>query len=297
VAILYLNRGNSRDDNRGGFSLDFFDYMILRDLFWWGANTAYVPYQSHDRPTTHRPDDSNFLFNCFSFLFGDGDPNLHLEERKWQSVAQLIRKNGGTATAEQLAPYTGADPKNEDGVLPVLVRFDGRPEVTEVGNIIYLFPSLETTAARIYDVSGDLPKYLSEWTWPFTNASTDSLVPVFLLAGANFFGSLWLLYQSAHIPVLHELLPLILVLVVYGTMFIVVPCIRWLVLQVFNSRIENRNKNRQEFAAQLNNPSKELVAKLQEAKKLALKLTTVGSDKLTYTTDKDLLEQEFDAST
>ena len=54
-------------------------------------------------------------------------------------VAQLIRNQGGVVTAEQLAPYTGADPKNEDGALPVLVRFNGFPEVTDEGFILVHF--------------------------------------------------------------------------------------------------------------------------------------------------------------
>ena len=50
-------------------------------------------------------------------------------------------------TAEQLAPYTGADPTNEDGALPALVRFNGTPEVTDDGHILYTFPALQVSAA------------------------------------------------------------------------------------------------------------------------------------------------------
>ncbi len=94
-------------------------------------------------------------------MFGDGNPNARLKEDRWQYIAQLIRANGGVVTAEQLAPYTDADPKNEDGVLPVLVRFDGRPEVTDSGNIVYLFPSLQISAATAQQ-SGLPPFYMKK---------------------------------------------------------------------------------------------------------------------------------------
>jgi len=36
----------------------------------------------------------NFFEAIFSFLFGDGNPNANLEERRWQQIATVIRNNG-----------------------------------------------------------------------------------------------------------------------------------------------------------------------------------------------------------
>lgn len=47
----------------------------------------------------------SFIESVYSFVFGDGDPNFNLEERRYRQIAQLIRENGGAVTAEQLAPY------------------------------------------------------------------------------------------------------------------------------------------------------------------------------------------------
>ncbi len=88
----------------------------------------------------------SFLESVFSFLFGDGNPNSDLEERRFKAIAQviytrtskfmtgirswclvqslgdrrsswltlrflsqLIRDNDGVVTAEQLAPYMNPD--------------------------------------------------------------------------------------------------------------------------------------------------------------------------------------------
>lgn len=300
VLMMTLNKSGD-DDRGGGFEFDFFDYLILRDLLWWGTWSTPVDY-SHDQPYS-RPrvtQKGNFLLDCFSFLFGDGNPNAHLEERQWQLVARAIKRNNGVATAEQLAPYTGVSPSNEYGVLPVLVRFDGRPEVTETGNIVYVFPSLQVSAsgrhAPALPVNREIDQntYLYEYPWQFTKANSPGWVAV--LAGVNFFGAWWLFAQlhSAYAPILQPFAFLIYLLVIYGTLFVVIPAGRWLALQVLNKRIESRNETRSGYAEQLRKPSAKLSTKLDEAQHYQIGEHLVKEDKLIYTTEKDALEQEFE---
>lgn len=100
------------------------------------------------------PKELSFLESVFSVLFGDGDPNANLEERRSKAVAQLIRAKGGTLTAEELAPYM--DPEDgppasdemvdESYVLPAVTRFGGVPEVTADGDIVYSFDELQVSA-------------------------------------------------------------------------------------------------------------------------------------------------------
>jgi hypothetical protein len=72
-----------------------------------------------------RQEEMNFLESIFSFLFGDGDPNADLEERRWQTIGTVIRNQGGAVAAEQIAPYLddvgeGWAQEDEDYMLPVL---------------------------------------------------------------------------------------------------------------------------------------------------------------------------------
>lgn len=299
VAIIAINQGRDSDGGRdgGGFNLDFFDFMILRDLLWWGSYSSYETYPrtiGYHEPTYIKRHDGNFLLDCFSFLFGDGDPNLGLEERRWQLIAEVIRENNGVVTAEQLAPYTGADPKKEDGALPALVRFNGRPEVTDIGNIVYVFPSLQVSATARYDAAP--PKFFQEWRWQFSHVPFESLIPVYLLAGVNFLGSGWLFLNMNSIAVLSDFAPLINVLMMYGSLFVGVPVARYLVINVLNSGIVKRNEQRNGYAQLLTAPAPELEKKLLEAKQFQIAQQKISSDKIVYTTDKDVLEQEFDAS-
>src|SRR6516162_5472934 len=68
---------------------------------------------------------SDFSLKCFSFLFGDGNPNEHLDDERWRLIARKIRAKGYAVTSDELSPYTGKKPDDEDAVLPVLVRFVG----------------------------------------------------------------------------------------------------------------------------------------------------------------------------
>lgn len=311
IAAMLAGRGGDGDGDSGGgggggggggFSLDFFDIMMLQNLFYWNSYPTYTtygyndydrPYELYDRSTTRVPEtNNNFILNCFSFLFGDGQPNLNLDERKWQLIAQVVKANNGVVTAEQLAPYTGADPKNEDGVLPVLVRFDGKPEVTSSGNIVYTFPSLQVTAKT--QALSALPSYLQEFNWLFTAVPTESLVLVYILAGLNFLGSLFLFTHIKTVPLFFTFAGLIKLLVLYGSLFLIVPTVRWAVLKWLNGRIDARNETREQYAAKLRNPSDELLTKLAEAKRYRIGEKNVRKDDVAYTTDKDILDQEFD---
>jgi hypothetical protein len=295
IAAMLAGRGDRDDDRGGGFEFDFFDYLILRDLLFWGTYSSYPTYVDYSTPAVRKPSKGNFFTKCFSFLFGDGDPNAHLEERKWQMVAQLIRENHGVVSAEQLAPYTGAKTGDEDGALPVLVRFNGTPEVTDDGNIIYTFPSMRVSST--YLEIGKLPRYLREFRREFSVFDPDECMPVYLLAGANLLGSWWLFSQSTHIPVLFTFHALITCLVIYGTLFVAVPAVRWAVLNYINSRIETRNQKREAAASVLANPSSELLKKLAQVRDMQLKILAAPkpTDQVIYSTDKDLLEQEFEA--
>ncbi len=290
IIVIVLRGGGDRDRDRGGgdFNFDFFDYIILRDLFWWGTDATMY---RRDRRAVRK--DNNFLLNCFSFLFGDGNPNYDIEERRWSTIAEMIRNNQGVVTSEQLAPFTGANPKNEDGVLPVLVRFNGKPEVSETGNIVYVFPSMQVSTKN--DLRENTrPIYLKEKDWKFTEASSESLVPVYLLAGFNFFGSMWLWNTVAHSVELLPLLPLINLLVIYGSFFVAVPFIRWMVQLWLNQRIDARNKDRQSYAQQVASPSGELQAKLLEAKQFTVESQRLSTKDVVYTTEKELLDQQFE---
>ena len=37
IAAMFAGKGDRDSDGPGGFDFDFFDFMIFRDLLWWGS--------------------------------------------------------------------------------------------------------------------------------------------------------------------------------------------------------------------------------------------------------------------
>jgi len=291
--------GGGGGSRGGGF---FFFPYFWNDLLWifyWNHDEPY--YQQRSRLTGQKPQMS-FLEAVFSFIFGDGNPNHNLEERKWSYIATAIRNNRGAVVAEQIAPYfdnlgQGYAREYEEYMLPALARFDGRPEVSPQGQIVYHFPQLQTTA--IERNSEPVAAYLREMLWRFSNASSGQIMLAAGLGAANLVGALVLgnlLAKSAiaggFIGFVSAIYPTILI---YGIGFLTIPLIRYFWIQWKNSRIEARNQERQQRAILLNEPDANLLQKLAYAREFAAENVLTGED-LAYTTETELTQQELEQS-
>jgi len=292
--------GGGGGGGRGG-GFFFFPYF-WNDLFWifyWNHDEPY--YQQRSRLTGQKPQMS-FLEAVFSFIFGDGNPNHNLEERKWSDIATAIRNNRGAVVAEQIAPYLdnlgqGYAREYEEYMLPALARFDGRPEVSPQGQIVYHFPQLQTTATERN--SQPVAAYLREMLWRFSNASSGQIMLAAGLGAVNLVGALVLgnllsnsAIASGFIGFVSAIYPTILI---YGVGFLAIPLIRYFWIQWKNSRIEARNLERQQRAMLLNEPDANLLQKLAYAREFAAENVLTGED-LAYTTETELTQQELEQS-
>ena len=161
-AVLFVNSSSSsddRDDRRrgpgGGFGgMSTFWGPSPFDFFYYRPY-GYYGYYGADGRADRDPSKMGFLESVFSYVFGDGNPNQNLEERRLGLAAQMIRENNGAVTVEQLAPFCDApDPDersssyvDESFVLPIVTQLNGEPQVTEDGDIIYTFPDLQVSAS------------------------------------------------------------------------------------------------------------------------------------------------------
>jgi hypothetical protein len=307
VAIFAISLSSSSDSDSGGGDGDrgggfFFLPYFWDDIFWlfyWNHDEPY--YQRRSRSTGEK-NEMNFLEAVFSFIFGDGNPNSNLEERKWGSIAAAIRNNQGAVVAEQIAPYLdnlgqGYALEYEEYMLPALARFDGLPEVSPEGQIVYHFPQLQTTATERN--SEPVAAYLREMLWRFSQASSGQVMLAAGLGAVNLVGALVLgnlLAKSAitggFLGFVSTIYPLILI---YGVGFLTIPLIRYFWIQWKNSKIEARNQERQQRAILLNQPDTNLQNKLAYAREFAAEHILTGED-LAYTTETELTEQELEQS-
>jgi hypothetical protein len=160
-SILFLQTSsNSSDDDRrrdrgfGGSMFGGYWGPSPFDVFYYRPYGTYGYYGSE---TQRDPEEMGFLESIYSYLFGDGNPNIGLEERRLALAAAMIRENKGVATAEQLAPFCDDAPSvtmaaestyvDESFVLPIVSALGGIPVVTDEGEIAYVFDELQTTSS------------------------------------------------------------------------------------------------------------------------------------------------------
>ena len=265
---------------------------------------------------------SDFLTDFFSFLFGDGEPNIDLEEKQWQLVGRVIEKNNGVVVAEQIAPYMAKTGKSEDWMLPVLVHFNGAPDVSETGNILYIFPSfVKSTFADQHprSVTNDdaaqlqslyhshlrrqtvtaihekthLPQYLRERNPVFSLAEEHSTYFSAFLVALNLIGSFWLYGASGTMRAISGLHGLAGFMLGFAIVVVVIPALRAVALPIINARIDRRNEHRMNLGNALSKPNSELKSKLDDAKLASEAVAAELHSEVVYSTENDYLEQEF----
>ena len=306
LAIASIFDGGSGDSGDFG-SFDgsgFFDTNFLSDIFSWDYSPSHSSYQNsipsaqRDRYTDfiEKHPKGNFFLECFSFLFGDGKPNSNLQKLRWQQIATTIKANGGVVSAEQLAPFLDGDTSDSGMVMSALAQFNGHPEVTKSGFIVYVFPDYISEHPFVQQHEKDQESYLKEENWKFSNFPPLALINVLMLAIFNFCGSWWLFKHIATINLLHHLAALIDVLLTYSIILLVIPAVRFLILLVLNQRIDSRNEKRKAAAELVKQPQGEILKELEEAKVIQsehAKLLRVDR-KIVFDSGKDSLEQKFE---
>ncbi|MBH8551107.1 hypothetical protein I8751_01630 [Nostocaceae cyanobacterium CENA357] len=303
IIIILTALNSDRDgDNRGSsYGGGFF---FFPDLFWYFSPNYDTRYRERRRGR-QQDNNLNFFEAVFSFLFGDGNPNADLEERRWQEIAAVIRNNRGAVVAEQIAPYLdnlgeSYTQEYEDYMLPVLIRFNGQPAVSSEGQIVYYFPEMQVSATKKYRQS--LPVYLEESLWRFSAADSGQITLSAGLGILNFVGALILGSLIRDGTVAAQIGGLVAfvqgiywLLLAYGIGFLSIPLGRYFWIQWRNKKIAARNRDRLSRARILTNPDAGLQHKIDYASQFATE-KVIGKQDLVYSTETDLIEQEVERS-
>lgn len=218
--LLFINSSSSEDDRRrdnrgGGGGMNFGGSMMWGpspfDFFYYRPYGSYGYYGNVEE--RRDPSEMGFFESVFSYIFGDGNPNLGLEERRLSLAAEMIRRNNGAVTADQLAPYADSpDPDESDDayvdesfVLPLVTQLNGEPQVTEDGDIVYVFQDLQVSASSqpIISKVSETSQILRRAGLP-ANASAKEIQKLLYLNGINTRGAL---EKQDLIKILEEVIP------------------------------------------------------------------------------------------
>lgn len=302
IIIITASNSDRDNDDRSSNSRIGANFFFFPDLFWY-FSPDYQTRSQERRQERQEANTLNFFEAVFSFLFGDGNPNGNLEERRWQEIATVIRNYRGAVVAEQISPYLDNigekyQQEYEDYMLPVLTRFNGQPEVSPEGQIVYYFPELQVRASQKRGQS--VPVYLEELPWRFSAASSGQILLSAGLGVLNFVGALVLgslLRDGTAAAELGGLVGFVQgiywLLLAYGTGFLGIPLVRYFWIQSRNSKIAIRNRDRLGRARLLTTEDTTLQKKIDYAAQFA-KEKVIGKEDLVYSSETDLLEQEFE---
>jgi hypothetical protein len=253
---------------------------------------SYQPPRTPIREKTTRKS-LNFLEAVFSVLFGDGDPNADLERRRWSYIGNMIHRNQGVAIAEQIAPYLDdlgekSDREYENYMLPVLSKFNGIPEVSPNGQLVYHFPDLQTTLKDDPEQFTRTPQCLRERRWKFTQATPTQRNWAIVLFVANLIGIPILSVMLAGTGILIAIVP---ILFIYAIGLVTIPSFRYFWVKYQDDRVKKRNRYRHQQVSLLHQ-EESIPAKLEFAHQFA-KQHKITSRDIVYTSEEDMLEQEF----
>ncbi len=282
---------NDRGGGGGGFIFLYRLWSFSNFLQWFQPD--YTPRNYQLRQNSNDENKMSFLESVYSFLFGDGNPNADLEETRNATIGQLIKNNQGSVVAEQIAPFVDKTDTSEDFMLPILIRFNGHPEVSPQGELIYYFPELQITAKQRNKSA--LPDFLKEEFWRFSQASSNQILLAIGLGVVNLILALMLnslLQYEISIAFITFISSIYGILLGYGIAFLLIPLLRYFWIQRRNGKITIRNQSRQEKAIALQKLDSSLREKIAYARKFAQQ-KIISEQDLVYTTETDLLDQEI----
>jgi hypothetical protein len=174
--------------------------------------------------------------------------------------------------------------------LPVLTKFNGIPEVSPTGQLVYHFPDLQTTIKDAADRSSRVPKSLRERKWKFTKATPEQTNWSIALFAANLvgIGILAVLLKGLTSSAIGVAL---IILALYGAGLVIIPSCRYFWVKAQDRQVRQRNHFRHQQANLLRQNS-EVQAKLDYAQQFAKQYRITDRD-IIYTTEEDALTQEF----
>ena len=297
LAILVITLAAIFSSEGGSDCGDCGDSCVLNIFSWGGSssNPASMTAVDSARSNKKQRKSLNFLEAVFSVLFGDGNPNADLEQRRWRYIGNLIHRQQGITIAEQIAPYLddlgqGYDKEYENYMLPVLTKFNGIPEVSPTGQLVYHFPDLQATLKDGSGESNKVPKSLRERKWKFSKATPTQTRWSIILFAANLVG----------IGILATMLGGISsglvsgtmsVLALYGIGLIVIPACRYVWVKYQASQVRLRNLRRSQEVKLLQQGDL-IQEKLDYARQFA-KQYKISDRDIIYTTEEDMLPQKF----
>jgi len=199
LASVFLSvaaKSDSRGGRRGGGSANFGLFNLIWRMWFYSELTR--PRYGYDRGYV-KPKNVKLPMHkaIFSFVFGEEDPNKNWEDQENKAIISYIQANRGVISLAEYMAFTGEDSlEAETNILSFCSKFEGSPEVTEEGTIVYRFDKLLLTRADSEKTRELIPPINRLKTFSVNKNSTNGWFAV-INAVNLIFGS-YFIYQFLH---------------------------------------------------------------------------------------------------
>ncbi|MDR2210171.1 MAG: hypothetical protein LBO65_01690 [Spirochaetaceae bacterium] len=276
--VIAAASASSRKNRRssGGFTGSHAVSRLIQGIFrFWFYSALMDP----DRQGPAEDGDKRPLYRkVFSFVFGEGNPNKDWEKKEALGFIGYLRKKNGLMALPEFVILTGLDiQRAEQKILSYCVNYDGMPEATGGGTVVYRFDSLLARGEKDTPSAGENLRVSLKKPWKFSlntpktngifgfinlvNLGFSSYFLYFMLnpAAPGAFSSLFrfvygLLSTLGPDPLLPIALGLGLVPGLFSLLFWVIPLVRLGRIKKKNAAIGIENQRRRGFSAAWDSP-------------------------------------------
>jgi len=150
LASVFLSVAG-KSGGKGGKSGGSVSVSLLR-LIWriWFYSELNRPMSGYRGRNVSKNSETRPLHKAvFSFVFGEEDPNKNWEDQEYKAIISYIQANRGVISLVEYMAFTGKDSQEaETDILSFCSKFEGSPEATEEGTIVYRFDKLLLNSDR-----------------------------------------------------------------------------------------------------------------------------------------------------
>jgi hypothetical protein len=144
VFLSVAGKSKGGGGRRGGGSIQFGLFnLIWRIWFYSELTRPRYGYNYSSGKASQKKETRPLHKAVFSFVFGEEDPNKNWEDQEKSAIISYIQANRGVISLVEYMAFTGKNSQEaETDIIAFCSKFEGSPEATEEGLIVYRFDKL-----------------------------------------------------------------------------------------------------------------------------------------------------------
>jgi hypothetical protein len=282
LATLFLSvAGKSGGKGKGGGSVSVGLFRLIWRIWFYSELTK--SRNSYERVNKNQNSKTRPLHKAvFSFVFGEEDPNKNWEDQEYKAIISYIQANRGVISLAEYMAFTGKkSTEAEIDILSFCSKFEGSPEATEEGTIVYRFDKLLLSSDT--EKIGELIPPV-ERLKKFSENKKSMNIWFGVINAVNLIFSSYFLYNSINTGLIlnmgqfnlasklyafthmlfsqlfiepHNIIKIVLGLIplVFSVLFWVIPTIRYFIEKKENNEIKLKNFKRFSFSKIFSSPN------------------------------------------